>query len=74
SNYYDNPMSAHLHIQLRPKDALKDEKSQVCSGLAMEKYDITNLNKKQDKSKNGSVKELKHIYSNHIKGNKITAP
>lgn len=74
SNYYDNPMSAHLHLQLRPKDAPKDEKSQVCSGLAMEKYDITNLNAKQDKSKNGSVKELKHIYSNHIKGNKITAP
>ncbi|EGQ0301246.1 peptidoglycan DD-metalloendopeptidase family protein [Staphylococcus pseudintermedius] len=53
SNYYDNPMSAHLHLQLRPKDAPKDEKSQVCSGLPMEKYDITNLNKKQDKSKNG---------------------
>ncbi|EJD8537450.1 hypothetical protein NRV23_001667, partial [Staphylococcus pseudintermedius] len=35
SNYYDNPMSAHLHLQLRPKDAPKDEKSQVCSGLPM---------------------------------------
>lgn len=74
SNYYDNPMSAHLHLQLRPKDAPKDEKSQVCSGLPMEKYDITNLNKKQDKSKNGSVKEMKHIYSNHIEGRKLTAP
>lgn len=75
SNYYDNPMNAHLHLQLRPKGTnLNDEKAEVCSGLPIEKYDISKLNAKQDKSKNGSEKQLKHIYSNHIKGNKITAP
>ncbi len=75
SNYYDNPMNAHLHLQLRPKGTdLNDEKAEVCSGLPIEKYDISKLNAKQDKSKNGSEKKLKHIYSNHIKGNKITAP
>lgn len=74
SNYDDNPMAVHLHIQLRPKGTdLSDEKAEVCTGLPIETYDISKLNKKQDNSNNGSVKELKHIYSSHIKGNKITS-
>lgn len=52
SNYYDNPMSEHLHIQLRPKGTNKDEESQVCSGMPIEKYDISKLNQKLDQSKN----------------------
>ena len=43
SNYYDNPMNAHLHLQLRPKGTnLKDEK--LSSGIPIEKYDISKLN------------------------------
>ena len=43
SNYDDNPMAVHLHIQLRPKGTdLSDEKAEVCTGLPIETYDITN--------------------------------
>lgn len=75
SNYYDNPMAAHLHLQLRPKGTdLLNEKKEVCSGIPIEKYDITKLGQDVDKSENGGNDDLKHIYSNHINGNKITLP
>lgn len=70
SNYYDNPMNAHLHLQLRPKGTnLKDEKLEVCSGIPIEKYDISKLNQKLEK---GSNVKMKDIYSSHINGSKIT--
>ncbi|MGW7930585.1 hypothetical protein BU107_05800 [Staphylococcus xylosus] len=78
SNYYDNSMNAHLHIQLRPKGTnLNDEKTKVCSGIPMEKYDISHLGEKLKTSKEdkeSEEKKLKHIYSSHIKGDKITNP
>ena len=38
-------MNAHLHLQLRPKGTnSKDEKLEVCSGIPIEKYDISKLN------------------------------
>lgn len=58
SNYYDNPMSAHLHIQLRPKETKTDEVSLVCSGMPIEKYDITKLNQKLDQSKNKGASKM----------------
>ncbi|MFI3378904.1 peptidoglycan DD-metalloendopeptidase family protein [Mammaliicoccus sciuri] len=61
SNYYDNPMSAHLHIQLRPKGTKTDEVSLVCSGIPIEKYDITKLNQKLDQSKNKGANNMKVI-------------
>ncbi|MFI3547410.1 hypothetical protein V5G65_15420, partial [Mammaliicoccus sciuri] len=61
SNYYDNPMSAHLHIQLRPKGTKTDEVSLVCSGMPIEKYDITKLNQKLDQSKNKGANNMKVI-------------
>ncbi|RIM85674.1 hypothetical protein BU107_11455 [Staphylococcus xylosus] len=70
SNYYDNPMNVHLHIQLRPKGTdLNNEKAKVCSGIPIEMYDITNLVEGDKKSVEN---QLQHIYSEHIKGNKIT--
>lgn len=58
SNYYDNPMNVHLHIQLRPKGTKSDEKSLVCSGMPIEKYDITKLNQKLDQSKNKGASKM----------------
>lgn len=82
SNYDDNPMAVHLHIQLRPKGTdLSDEKAEVCTGLPIEKYDISDLNDRADKSKNkgelnesknGGNVELENIYSSHINGRKMT--
>lgn len=44
SNYYDNKMAVHLHLQLRPKGTdLKNEVAEVCSGMDMAKYDISKL-------------------------------
>lgn len=63
TNYDDNPMSAHLHIQLREKGTdITSEVSRVCSGIPIESYDITKLNQKLDQSKNkGEVKMSKKI-------------
>lgn len=59
SNYYNNPMAVHLHLQLRPKGIdLSNESAEVCSGIPIEKYDISKLNQKMDKSKDG-VKKMK---------------
>ncbi|WP_165980632.1 SH3 domain-containing protein [Macrococcus carouselicus] len=55
SNYYDNPMSVHLHLQLRPKGTdLNNEVTEVCSGIPIEKYDISDLKQfKKDGDKVG---------------------
>ena len=60
----------NAHFQLRPKGTnLKDEKLEVCSGIPIEKYDISKLNQKLEK---GSNVKMKDIYSSHINGSKIT--
>ena len=44
SNYNDVKMAVHLHLQLRPKGVdLTNEVAEVCSGIDIAKYDITNL-------------------------------
>lgn len=59
SNYAGNPMNAHLHIQLRRKgEDITTEVTRVCSGMPIEKYDITQLNQKLDQSKNKGVVKL----------------
>lgn len=59
SNYNDVKMSVHLHLQLRPKGTnLSDEIAEVCSGIPIEKYDISKLNQKMNKTDNG-VKKMK---------------
>lgn len=62
SNFADLPMAVHLHLQLRPKGVdLANEKVEVCSGIPMEKYDISKLNQKLDKSNNGGNRMSKKI-------------
>ncbi|MCJ0921633.1 N-acetylmuramoyl-L-alanine amidase [Mammaliicoccus sciuri] len=63
SNYDNNPMSEHLHIQLRQKgEDLSKEVTRVCSGMPIENYDISKLNQKLDQSNNkGAVKMSRKI-------------
>ncbi|WP_239748094.1 MULTISPECIES: N-acetylmuramoyl-L-alanine amidase [unclassified Mammaliicoccus] len=63
SNYDNNPMSEHLHIQLRQKgEDISKEETRVCSGMPIENYDISKLNQKLDKSNNkGAVKMSRKI-------------
>ncbi|GGI38993.1 N-acetylmuramoyl-L-alanine amidase [Mammaliicoccus stepanovicii] len=63
TNFADNPMSEHLHIQLRQKGVdINNEVTRVCSGMPIENYDITKLNQKLDKSNNkGAVKMSRKI-------------
>ncbi|MCJ1764035.1 N-acetylmuramoyl-L-alanine amidase [Mammaliicoccus sciuri] len=63
SNYDNNPMSEHLHIQLRQKgEDISKEEIRVCSGMPIENYDISKLNQKLDKSNNkGAVKMSRKI-------------
>lgn len=63
SNYDNNPMSEHLHIQLRQKgEDISKEVTRVCSGMPIENYDISKLNQKLDKSNNkGAVKMSRKI-------------
>ncbi|MFV5936586.1 N-acetylmuramoyl-L-alanine amidase [Mammaliicoccus sciuri] len=63
SNYDNNPMSEHLHIQLRRKgEDISKEVTRVCSGMPIENYDISKLNQKLDQSNNkGAVKMSRKI-------------
>nr|WP_263313909.1 N-acetylmuramoyl-L-alanine amidase [Mammaliicoccus sp. Marseille-Q6498] len=63
TNYDNNPMNAHLHIQLRQKgEDITKEVTRVCSGIPIENYDITKLNQKLDQSKNkGAVQMSRKI-------------
>ncbi|HCW36772.1 N-acetylmuramoyl-L-alanine amidase [Mammaliicoccus sciuri] len=63
SNYDNNPMSEHLHIQLRQKgEDISKEVTRVCSGMPIENYDISKLNQKLDQSNNkGAVKMSRKI-------------
>ncbi|MGX1434839.1 N-acetylmuramoyl-L-alanine amidase [Mammaliicoccus sciuri] len=63
SNYDNNPMSEHLHIQLRQKgEDISKEVTRVCSGKPIENYDISKLNQKLDQSNNkGAVKMSRKI-------------
>ncbi len=63
SNFDNNPMSEHLHIQLRQKgEDLSKEVTRVCSGMPIENYDISKLNQKLDQSNNkGAVKMSRKI-------------
>ncbi|WP_411842106.1 peptidoglycan DD-metalloendopeptidase family protein [Salinicoccus sp. HZC-1] len=42
TNYYNNPMSSHLHFQTQPQGYIADEKTFVCSGIDPLSIDVNN--------------------------------
>ena len=69
SNYYDNPMSVHLHLQLLAPKSNTTKGKWYCPGLQIDRYNINNGDYTPVQPKK---KKIKHIYSSHINGRKIT--
>ena len=69
SNYYDNPMAVHLHLQLLAPKSNTTKSKWYCPGLQIDRYNINNGDYTPVQPKK---KKIKHIYSSHINGRKIT--